>query len=135
MLSPGLAVSTIHSRILWTKSVSAQWSERERLHHPSVPEDPRSCKSALVDELLCGRTAPPGLERRVVALPNVGDKLCAATRVATLETPTECFSFPRHRRRIIGSLRSERTWWSLDRTIVLLPSRSSFLLVCPRLSC
>ena len=31
--------------------------------------------------------------------------------------------------------RSERTWWSLDRTIVLLPSRSSFLLVCPRLSC
>ena len=79
--------------------------------------------------------APPGLERRVVALPNVGDKLYAATRVATLETPTECFTFPRHRRRIIGSLGSERTWWSLDRTIVLLPSGSSFLLVCPRLSC
>ena len=79
--------------------------------------------------------APLGLERRVVALANVGDKLCAATRVATLETPTDCFSFPRHRRRIIGSLRSERTWWSLDRTIVLLPSGSSFLLVCPRLSC
>ena len=27
VLSPGLAVSTIHRRILWTKSVSAQWSK------------------------------------------------------------------------------------------------------------
>ena len=47
--------------------------------------------------------APPGLERRVVALPNVGDKLCAATRVATLETPTNVLfvsttSSPHHRK-------------------------------------
>ena len=37
-------------------------------------------------------------ERRVVALPHVGDKLCATTRVATLETPRHC--------RRIGSLQA-----------------------------
>ena len=42
---------------------------------------------------------PHGQERRVVALPHVGDKLCATTRVATLETPRQC-------RRIIGSLQA-----------------------------
>ena len=46
---------------------------------------------------------PHGLERRVVALPYIGDKLCATTRVATLETPRHC-------RRTIGSLQSEHTW-------------------------
>ena len=57
--------------------------------------------------------APPGLERRVIALPNEGDKRCATMKEATLETPKECLSFPRHRRW------SERTWWSLDRTPAL----------------
>ena len=54
--------------------------------------------------------APPGLEGRVVALPKEGDKWCATMKVATLETRKECLSYPPHRRR------SERTWWSLDRT-------------------
>ena len=76
---------------------------------------PRSCKNVLVHELLCGRTVPYRLERRVVALPNESDRKCATTRVVTLETPKECLSFVNHAIIDVDASRAKSTHWRNSR--------------------
>ena len=65
---------------------------------------------------------PHRLERRVVAQPNEGDRQCATTRVATLETPKECLSFINHAIIDVDASRAESTHWRnsrLSRHVVL----------------